>query len=66
MQRFRSGSPAGCSISQISRELDLERGTVYRFARAGGLDELLVKTTLGRPRSTASSPIYSAAGTRAA
>jgi DNA-binding NarL/FixJ family response regulator len=25
---------AGCSISQISRELDLERGTVYRFARA--------------------------------
>jgi hypothetical protein len=36
---------AGCSISQISRELDLERGTVHRFARAGNLDELLVKTT---------------------
>jgi hypothetical protein len=36
---------AGCSISQVSRELDLERGIVYRFARAGNLDELLVKTS---------------------
>jgi DNA-binding NarL/FixJ family response regulator len=42
---------AGCSISQISRKLDLERDTVSRFARAGSLDELLVKTTAGERRT---------------
>jgi transposase len=36
---------AGYSISRISRELKLARGTVHRFLRADGLDELLAMTT---------------------
>jgi transposase len=33
----------GASLSEIGRQLDLERDTVRRFARATSLDELLVK-----------------------
>jgi hypothetical protein len=33
----------GASLAEIGRQLDLEHGTVRRFARATSLDELLVK-----------------------
>jgi hypothetical protein len=36
---------AGYSLGAISTELDLDRSTVRRFARASTLDELLVKAT---------------------
>jgi transposase len=36
---------AGCSISAIAGQLELDRSTVRRFARATSIDELLVKAT---------------------
>ena len=37
--------PAGCSIREIARRLDLARSTVLTFTHAASIDELLVKAT---------------------
>jgi len=42
---IRQRLDAGQSLGAISRATGLDRGTVQRFARAGSVDELLVKAT---------------------
>lgn len=56
----------GAPLSAIASTLELDVHTVRRFARASGLDELLIKTLQRAACSMSTSPTCTTAGSRAA